>query len=78
MIFTKFTVAECQSNCAEINSPKLNIEIENGQQFKVAEYTRPCKNKHRKELLENSTNSKENQNELPIDLTKIKLLYPEL
>lgn len=62
--------------CAEINSPKLNIEIENGQQFKVARVYEDLVNKHRKELLENSTQIQENQNELPIDPTKIKLYIP--
>lgn len=64
--------------CAEINSPKLNIEIEDSQQFKVAKVYENLVNKQRKERLENNTRIEENQAELPIDPAKIKLYIPNL
>lgn len=64
--------------CAEVQSPFLNVEIMNGEKFKVAKVYEDIINKQRAERRANPQNITEEENVLPIDPSKIKVYVPAL
>ena len=56
-------------SCAEINSPKINLEIENGEQYKVVRLVEDILNKKKNEPVKNAK-------PLPVDISKIKIKVP--
>lgn len=65
--------------CAEVNSPDLNVEIVNGENFKVAKVYEDLVNKKRAERrLNPPKNLEEDANQLPFDPSIIKLKIPAL
>ena len=59
-----------KASCVEINSPKINLEILNGEQFKVVRLVEDILNKKKNEP------PKEESAPLPIDISKIKYKVP--
>jgi len=64
-------------SCAEIEAPKLNVEIINSEKYKVAKVFEDLVNKKRAQKRE-ALQPEESQNELPFDPSKIKLYIPAL
>lgn len=62
--------------CAEVQSPFLNVEIMNGEKFKVAKVYEDIINRQRAERRANPQNFVEEENSLPIDISKIKVYVP--
>ena len=62
----------------DIDSPKLNVEILNGESFKVGNVYENLVNKQRKERLENPTVEAVETQKLPIDPSKIKIFVPSV
>ncbi len=66
-------------SCAEIESPKANIEIVNGEKYKVAKVYEDLVNKKREQRRNNpSEELAQNSTELPFDISSIKLFIPAL
>ena len=61
-----------KASCVEINSPKINLEIINGEQFKVVRLVEDILNKQKNEP------PKEDTAPLPIDISKIKYKAPNV
>lgn len=65
--------------CAEVDSPKINIEILNSEKFKVAKVYEDLVNKKREERRLNPPSELvNNENQLPFDISKIKVTVPAL
>ena len=62
----------------EIDTPKLNIEILNNESFKVGKVYEDIVNKQRKERLENPTIEAVEPQNLPIDVSKVKIFAPSV
>lgn len=61
---------------AEVNSPYLNVEIMNGEKFKVSKIYEDIINKQRAERRANPQKNIEEENSLPFDISKIKVFVP--
>lgn len=65
--------------CSEVESPKLNVEILNGEKYKVAKYYEDMVNRNRSMRRLNPPKNIENTaNSLPVDINSIKLFVPAL
>ena len=64
--------------CAEVETPFLNVEIMNGEKFKVAKVYEDIINKQRAERRANSQSNVEEEKALPFDPSKIKVYVPAL
>ncbi len=62
--------------CAEVESPYLNIEIVNGEKFKVSQIYEDIINKQRAERRANPQLNYEKEESFPIDISKIKVYVP--
>ncbi len=62
----------------DIESPKLNVEILNGTSFNVGKVYEDLVNKQRKERLENPSLEAKEPNNLPIDISKIRIYVPSV
>ena len=60
-------------SCAEVESPFVNVEIINGEKFKVAKLYEDIVNRQRAERRANPELDVETENSLPIDPSKIKV-----
>ena len=65
-------------SCAELESPKLNIEIINSEKYKVAKVYEDLVNKKRAERRLHPVQEVEEPNSLPFDPSTIKLVIPAL
>ena len=64
--------------CAEIDTPELNLEIYNGENFKASKVYEDLINKQRKQRRLNPPVDFEQGNSLPVDVSKIKVFVPAL
>lgn len=71
-------VRSIRVSCAVIDSPKLNIEILNGENYKVARLYEDIVNKQRKERRLNPPVILAEESSLPVDISKIKIYVPAL
>lgn len=63
---------------AEVDSPKLNVEILNGEKYKVAKVYEDLVNKKREQRRLNPPSFTEESGQLPFDPSIIKLIIPNL
>lgn len=64
--------------CAEIDTPELNLEIYNGENFKASKVYEDLINKQRKQRRLNPPVDFEQGNSIPVDVSKIKVFVPAL
>lgn len=65
-------------SCADFESPKLNAEIFNGENFKVAKVYENFINNQRKQRRLNPPATLEPEENLPIDISDIKIIIPSI
>ena len=63
-------------SCAEVESPHLNVEILNGEKFKVAKVYEDLVNKRRQQRRLNPPKTSNETEEFPFDISNIKLNIP--
>ena len=64
--------------CADVEKPNLNMEIFNGENFKVSKVFEDLVNQQRVAQRSNPTQNQQNNSELPLDVSKIKVIIPSL
>jgi len=66
-------------SCAEVESPKLNVEILNGEKFKAAKVYEDLVNRKRKEnKLQPPVVNMDEESSQPFDISRIKIIVPSV